>query len=109
MAHSRWYEEKKELRNGEPPVSRLGSSSGNSGVPSPPRREADGARPTHHGGEVSPQAEGFGMVGNRAALAEIGGSGRSVLDRGDENGFDRTSWRIRRPRRLGRRTGLFRI
>ena len=49
------------------------------------------------------------MVGDRAVLAEIGEFGRSVLDRDREKGFDLTSWRKVRPRRLGRRTGLFRI
>ena len=49
------------------------------------------------------------MIGDRTMLAEIGGSGRSVLDRGREKGFDRTSWRKMEPRRLGRRSGLDRI
>ena len=65
----------------------------NPGASLSPRSPADGARPTRHGGEVSPlQPEGFGMIGNRPAPAEIEGSCQSVLDRAQEKGFDLTSW-----------------
>jgi hypothetical protein len=49
------------------------------------------------------------MIGNRPAPAEIEGSRQSVLDRAQEKGFDLTSRRKFKPRRLGRRAGLFRI